>query len=290
MVDYFPALGRSFADVCRRPVLLVPFLLQMLAVVLLALVLAAVGVGIGAGAAASGMGWSAPAIAAAAVGAVIAFALLLVLAAWFSAGALGMVDDVTEGRPTGKATFFAVAKAKTWRILWLKILGMLLFLAAAIPAVLFIASAAYLGLAQSLTILFIALAVLFGLAFLVAAFFLGALLVFTQPIVIREDVTAPAAIAKGYRLLKEKAGHVLLSFLLVLGTGLVLGMGLGIVTVPFDLLAQLHPGVAGYAVLDGAMTVLRILLQLYLSVVILLFTFRMYLAGWPGKARKKKAR
>jgi len=277
MVDYVSELGRSFADVYRKPILLVPFLLQMVCVAIVVGILVA----IGAAAVATGISWSVEIVALVAV--TIGLFLTLLLNAWFTAGALGMVNDAAEGKTTGKRTFFAVAKTRVWRLLWLQILGALLFLAAALPAGITVLLAIASSAARIAAII---LAVLFGLAFLVAAFFLGSLLFFTQPIVIREDATAAAAIAKGFVLLKERTGHVLLSYLLVLGTSLILGVGLTLATTPFGLLVQLHPGSVGYGALNIAAVVIQMLLQLYLGVVLLLFTFRMYLVGYPTRPKK----
>ncbi len=272
MTAYLVAAKRSFTDLFRNPLLFVPFLFQAISLILLT-VLALVVIlarfdGLDS---LSSLVWDARLIAIVTASAMIGL-LLLLLNAWFTAGSLAMVDEVTKGRKTRATTFFSSARRKAGRLFAFQLLSGALYLAAAAPVAIAILVAI---LSPGARIVALLLALLFGLLFLPAAFFLGAGLLFAQPILIRTECSAPAAIRASFLRLKCQTGHVLLTFLIVFSINVVLGIALLLFTLPFSILSDLAPGNAGLAALSGVASLVRAFLHLGASIVALLFTFRM---------------
>jgi hypothetical protein len=304
MADYFPSLWRCFKDLRNNPVLLIPFLLQPLAVILLAVILAAAGLailfpmmGIGLAdfasvaafiAAFASIVWTPGLIAAIILVALVILLLLALVSAWFTGGSLAMVNDVVEGRKTGSASFYAGARGLFGRLLGYWALSALLYAAAALPMALFI----LLAIAREQgRVAFILFAVLFGLLFLAAALFLAVALFFGQPVLVREGLGSAAAIARSFGLLRERPRHVILSFLVVIGTSVAVGIAFSILFFPVTLLTQARPESAGIQALNTAASLLQNIVSVILGIVLTLFLFRMHKEGWlaaVGRVKQKK--
>lgn len=284
MVDYFQQLLRSFKDLFDNPIILLPYLLRFLAFFLL--VISCTGVGI---LVAVAMGLSLETLAVPNLALLLmAVPLLLVLLllfllvnAWFDAGTWKMIDEVSLGKQTRFATFWPAASRYFWRYFLLGILQALLYLLLVLPAALFILLAVLDIGPRPLTIAF---AVLFGLLFFCAALFLSILLFFTKPAIIREELGAWGAIKRSFRYFKEAAGHVFLSWLLSVATGLVLGFLLAIIFLPFSIIANLI-----FPLLALPIGILRGILQALLGIILSIFLFRMFGAEKRVKKRAKKA-
>lgn len=299
MAGYFDGLGASIKDLARNPVLLVPFILQAIGILLLFVLLLLIGGAIILGrmgitlqslttpestlAAFAAVSWTPGLIATIAVVAAAALLIIVLVNAWFTAGELAMVNDVVEGRRTGGGTFFAGASGLTGRFFLFHVLQALLLLAAALPLLLFILLAL-----KSQGVAFVLLAVLFGLLFLAAALSISVALFFGPPILVRERPFAWGAIRRSASLLREKPGHVILSFLTALVFSMVVSIAIGLIAAPFQALADTHKGSLSLQLLNFAFTILRNLVYLLISIVAALFTFRMYVEGWPAPQRKAK--
>jgi hypothetical protein len=302
MAVYFASLGESFKDLRDNPVLLVPFLLQPVALILLAILLAAVGLiillpltGLSLAdfesktaflSALSSIAWTPGLIATIVLVVLAILAPLIIVATWFNAGALAMINDVINGRKTGSASFFAGARELLGRLLGFWILSCLLYLIAATPLIILVGIFAFLGAGNKVAL--IILLVIFFLIFLVAALFLGVALLFGPPIVVRERLGPAAAISRSFSLLKERPGHVILSFLMVIGVSIAVSLAFVILFLPLSVLAKAQPGSAVLQALNSGASLLHNVVSFILGIILSLFIFRMYAAGWPPQRKAKK--
>ncbi len=278
MADYFDSLKKSFTDAYRNPSLFVPLLTQALVTVLLLLLFLVGGAAMLFSAAglnilldAQSFVWTAQLVLFAIIFALVGLLALLVVGAWFTAGLLGMVNDVTDGkRATGQA-FFAAAKAFYVPVLLYTLLRVGLFLLAALPFL--VVLVAFLGTLAAPKLALIVLLAVFLLVFVVLAVFLGFGLFFAEPALIRDRLSAWQAAKRSFRLLRDRTGYVVLSALTVIVVALVVAAVASILSLPGAFLAAAGPGgVVAFVLL----LIVRLALQFFLALVILLFTFRMY--------------
>jgi|GEM_PF-6660698 len=287
MVDYFEELTRSFKEMFQQPVLLVPFLAQALVTVLFgllllvgsaALLMPIAGIDMFAPPETWTITWT-PQLISWIVGILaVDLLLLLVVGAWFLAGGLAMINEAADGRkPAG---FFAGAAKQYGRVLRFLLLKTALFFVAAIPFLIvafffvrriiqpgFMFSAQDAGIIILLVVCFL---VFIGLA---SVLLLG--LFFSQVILIREETGAWQSIILGFRLLKDETSHVLWSALTVAVATLVLSFGLALLVLPFQIASD-ATGNPALSFLTLLASLVRIVLQVAVSVALLLFTFTIY--------------
>jgi hypothetical protein len=302
MVGYFEELGESFKDLYHNPTLIWPYVLSGVAVIvgiLLLLVLDLLILAPMMGFSQASFGsvaafeetakqivWT-PGLIATIVGlALLDIILLMLVAIWFSAGTLALVNGVLEGRRPSTASFLDGANTLFGRLLRFALLRGLLVLLAALPMLVFVALIFLGGIPKWVSILF---AVLCLLLFILVALFLSALLFFGDVIVVREGAGAFAAFSRSVALLKTKTGHVLLSLLLLIGLSVVAGIVFGIFMSPFELLVKLRENPLTVSLYAFFMAV-RVVAQLVIAAVSALFTFRMFKAGCEEPSSRSAAR
>ncbi len=281
MVDYFGEFGESAKDLWRKPVLFLPFILQGLAFLLIIFLAAALAAGL------YGLGASNALLVAAGIPVALLLLIgLILLQAWFAAGQFGMVDDVVMARPTGSASFFSTANRKGVAYFLYTLLLIPLYLLPALPGALFVILAIAEPAARAAWII---LAILFILLFLAAVLLLSVILFFGPAILIREDTGAWEAIRRSLALFKERPGHVWASWGVTVLASILLGLGVGIIFgllgLPFTLLAETG-SVAG-TIGSAFITLLRVIAQVAIGIILLLYLFRMHKAV-AGKAVKKR--
>jgi|GEM_PF-3014108 len=290
MVDYFGSLWESVQDLWRKPVVFIPMLFQLVANMALLFVLAALGA-----AAMQVLGLhdlssfvaALPFVIPAGIVAILAFIALNV---WFAAGTLGIVDDVVERRATSRKRFFATANSRVGSYFVFALLQLLFILLLALPASVFLLLAISNGHAR---IALIVLAILFGLVFIAGALLLSALFYFGPAFIIRHKTTGVGTITACWALFKARSGHVFASWGVNLLFGLVVGLGLsmlfGLLSLPVTFMEQ--AGNSAGSVINFILNLIQILLEIAISIVSLLFLFRMHRASEPMKsvARPKNA-
>ncbi len=289
MEDYFSSLKKSFTDAYRNPSLFVPLITQGLVSLLLVLLFLVGGVamlfsaaGLSALLDAQTFAWTPQLVTFAVIIAAVGLLVLLLVNAWFTAGLLGMVNEVTDGKRATGQSFFAAAKAFYGPVLRYTLLRVGLFLLAALPFL--IALVAFLMTLAAPKLALIVLLALFAVVFVVLAAFLGFGLFFAEPALVRGRLSACRAAARSFRLLRDETGYVVLSALSVIAVALVVAAFASILSLPGAFLLAAGPaGVLGFVLLF----LVRLALQLFLGLVILLFTFRMY-AGIEGKTSGPK--
>ncbi len=282
MVEYFPELWQSCKDAYKNPILIVPFLVQGGLMIVLIAILAVIGFLLyGTNALTGSFDW-AMAVALGVILGIPGLILFLMLNAYFSAGILNMASNVTLGkRATG---FYTGGKEFFSNFFFYQIWTGLLFLLLAAPMILFIILAVG---GVGVLALNIVMAVLFGFVLVGLGIVLAVALFFAQPLIVRKNASGWDAIKGSFQLMRKHAGHVWASWGITLLFGIMVGMGVAVFTVPIAIAAEVSQSPA-ILILQGFASLVRGFVQLVVSIIAIIYMFRMYNAI-PSLKKGKKA-
>ena len=296
--DCVVAYGKALFDSCKEawhsPKFLLAFLLQAIAVIVLVLVFLLVGLLVFFAVSGTGMQdleasvESLPAqlltpsvFIPLFVVILVGVLLIWIIALWFSAGILGMANEIVQGRKATYESFVGTAKERFGPLLRLSMLKMALFFLAAVPILIGIGLLFVAGVSKVVAIL---LLIFFAIISLVAFFLLAIAFFFAETALIQDKLDARPALSKSIMLLRECTGHVFASFFIMVGVIVGVGIALMIITMPVQLGAEItkHPLLVGA---NAVLNIVEMFVQFFVGVVVLLFTFRMYcVAQAPNQA------
>lgn len=284
MVDYFEDLVQSCKDILKHHILISPFILQTLAFIFAGALLFGLSalllipllgldfVGLMNGDAS--FLWSGGSIFIIVCFLLLIAILLALLNAWFTGGILGMINAVIEKKSPSAKIFFETARERYKAIFGYTIERSLISLLLATPGILFILLA-LLGVGSRYVT--IPLAVLFGLISFFLIIFFGIILFFVDPIIIRRKLTGWDSIIASFHLLKKRPNHLFASWGIALLFTIVINMIAAMLTLPFQIGANISAAISPWMLLLVAILVLlRVLVQLIASIITLIYTFRMH--------------
>jgi len=289
MGDYmnlWEELKQATIDAKNNPILIVPIFLQALVSIVVAALFFLLGVFFVMSAADKpfSLGISLKVVAMQpsswAIGGIVFFFFFIVmflLNSFFSTGLFAMVREASLGK-TSWSTFSRGVKLFFKKFLAYNILYFIIIILALIPAgvgVFLLFSIPILGI----------LLLLFGVAF----FFLLALLLwvslfFVPPIMFTHNLDAVTSMKESWFFFTKNLGYTLATLGITLLVSMGASMILGMILFPFNLLAS--QGLV-LMIIAQVLNILRVIVQMLVGIVLIVFMFRVYNALTPKKAPVK---
>lgn len=213
----------------------------------------------------------------------IEFVLLMIVAAWFTAGAYGMIRNLLLDGSTTIREFFPNAKRFVWKIWRFSLLRLALL---AIPLIPFLYTFATLigttpGFATTtqLTLFLITLGVLTIVGLLVALLFL-----YGDAVIVFEDVDAIPAAKRTLALVRQNLGVSVVTGLLALASVILFSIVLGLLIMPVQVTADARQ-TTGWIVASETLSVLQNAILVALGAIVTIFIFRTYRLVTGGVVR-----